>query len=166
MDAMENKKQTQELLGHGLRYAFSLSHHQAQAEDLLQSAWLAIFKANGPLNKAYLFKTIRNLFINQYRRNTLAPMVPLDDFSEEGPDMGQQQHLDNVESDLDAVGTAMESLRAIEREAMYLFAVEGYTADEIAELLDTTRGTVLSLIHRSRKKIKTRLSQMEYKVMS
>ena len=47
----------------------------------------------------------------------------------------------------------LAKLRDIEREALFLHIVEGYSANEIATLTGRPRGTVLSLIHRSRKKL-------------
>ena len=49
---------------------------------------------------------------------------------------------------------ALGSLRPPEREALYLATVEDYTAQEIADLTGRPRGTVLSMIHRARKKLR------------
>jgi len=49
----------------------------------------------------------------------------------------------------------------MEREALLLADVEGYTAQEIAELTGHPRGTILSLIHRSRGKLRRQLSQRD-----
>jgi RNA polymerase sigma-70 factor (ECF subfamily) len=48
-------------------------------------------------------------------------------------------------------------LRTEERAVLYLSAVENYTAQQIADLLEWPRGTVLSLLHRTRGKLKKRL---------
>jgi len=50
-------------------------------------------------------------------------------------------------------------LRETEREVLFLSVVEGYTADEIAKLTGSTRGTVLSLIHRSRLKLRNVMAE-------
>jgi len=44
---------------------------------------------------------------------------------------------------------------------LFLSVIEGYTAEEIAALTDSTRGTVLSLIHRSRQKLQRWLLSAE-----
>lgn len=49
---------------------------------------------------------------------------------------------------------ALNNLRSQEREALFLTAVEGYTAQEIADLTHQPRGTVLSLVHRAKQKIR------------
>jgi len=48
---------------------------------------------------------------------------------------------------------ALETLRPVERESLFLSAVEGYTAQKIADFTQQPRGTILSLIHRARKKV-------------
>jgi RNA polymerase sigma-70 factor (ECF subfamily) len=51
------------------------------------------------------------------------------------------------------VAALMAMLEPLERELLYCWAVEGYTAQEIADWTDSPRGTVLSRIHRLRQKI-------------
>jgi len=54
--------------------------------------------------------------------------------------------------------SALATLRVREREALFLSVIEGYTAQEIAELTLSSRGTILSLIHRARQKLNQRLT--------
>ena len=54
----------------------------------------------------------------------------------------------------DEMDAALERLRPEEREALYLAAVEGYTASEIAKLTDRPRGSVLSLLHRAKARLR------------
>jgi RNA polymerase sigma-70 factor (ECF subfamily) len=51
------------------------------------------------------------------------------------------------------VEAIMAMLEPLEHELLFFWAVEGYTAQEIADRTDSTRGTVLSRIHRLRQKI-------------
>jgi RNA polymerase sigma-70 factor (ECF subfamily) len=96
-----------------------------------------------------LFTTIRNLYLDQYRRERLIAFAPLDEVAEPA----------NVEPLLDDRVSARDleaplaALRPEEREALYLHAVEGYTAQEIAGLTMRARGTVLSLLHRAKRKL-------------
>ena len=55
------------------------------------------------------------------------------------------------------LGQHLAGLRDTEREALLLSVVEGYSASEIASLTDSTRGTVLSLVHRAKLKIQQAL---------
>ena len=63
--------------------------------------------------------------------------------------------LDTLEAtmiDQNLVERLWVDLKPLERELLYLWAVEGYTIDEISRLTETSRGTLLSRIHRIRKK--------------
>lgn len=151
-----------ELLQHGYRYALSLTHHKTRAEDLLQDAWLAVLQARGTRTRSYLFSAIRTRFLNLYKRERLVPMIPLEDphvemdMDDELRDIGP---LFRVEEQV--LEAALASLRPVEREALFLAAVQDYTAQEIADLTQQTRGTVLSLIHRARHKLRRMLPQRD-----
>jgi RNA polymerase sigma-70 factor, ECF subfamily len=53
---------------------------------------------------------------------------------------------------------ALGSLREDERETLFLAVVEGYTAEEIAQLSGRPRGTVLSMLFRAKGKLREKLS--------
>ena len=99
--------------------------------------------------KALFFTTIRNLYIDQYRRRKRVWFTTL---------TNEHEHLlTSVDTDGEetrvAIDQMLSKLRDIEREALFLHIVEGYSTNEIATLTGRPRGTVLSLIHRSRKKL-------------
>jgi len=151
-----------ELLLRGFRYAYSLTHDTTRAEDLLQDGWVSLLSAGGPRRRSYLFAAIRSRFIDGCRREQLLVFESLD---EEG-----ENHIDNIPAphaadlfNCDDAGLqqALATLRPMEREALLLADVEGYTAQEIAELTGHPRGTILSLIHRSRGKLHRRLSKRD-----
>ena len=145
-----------DLLDAGFRYALSLVHSEADAEDLVQEAWLRLYqKKDREVNKSLLFTSIRNLFIDQYRRGKLAVF---DQFNEERefPDPTSLPS-DVTVKDLEL---ALAILRPEEREAIFLNSVEGYTAQEIATFTQRSRGTVLSLIHRGKQKMAKVLNQV------
>lgn len=134
------------LLQAGYRYALSLTHHPHDAEDLVQQAWMRLQHRYGQVeNKAVLFKAVRNLFTDRYRRNAIVVFEPIED--REFAD----KPISSAGNDLD---TLLARLRSEEREALYLNAVEGYTAAEISELWGQPRGSILSLIHRAKKKLR------------
>lgn len=144
---------TETLLIRGYRYALSLTHAPVQAEDLLQDAWLAVLRAGGPKKRAYLFSAIRSRFIDQQRREQLVAIEPLHD---RDPHQGQTEVRSDemIFADRQILEKALSILRPVEREALLLSELEGYTAQEIATLTGHPRGTVLSLIYRSRQKLK------------
>ena len=147
-----SSKPLADLLQHGYRYALSLTHDPSQAEDLLHEAWLAVLRAGGPPKKGYLFSAIRTRFLNHNRRERLVSFVSLDEFRNEA---GQQTFSPpGSHFDQENLEEALASLRPVEREALYLYVVEGYTAGEISKRTKQSRGSVLSLIHRSKQKLR------------
>ncbi|HUP46664.1 MAG TPA: RNA polymerase sigma factor [Thermoanaerobaculia bacterium] len=147
-----------DLLGCGYRYAYSLSHDAAEAEDLLQDACLAILGSGGRWERSYLFATIRNRFIDRYRRNRRILFLSLDSGDDAAAGVvGENWRTGDVllSGQLDR---ALAILRAEEREALFLAVVEGYTADEIGQLTSRPRGTILSLLHRAKAKLRNLLS--------
>lgn len=145
------------LLNQGYRYALALIHDRTKAEDLLQDAWLAVLQAGGAREKAYLFSAIRSRYINQGKRDKLVAFVSIEDVH----DMAASGTETAMESDLlmDELECRLQHLRPLEREALFLYAVEGYTVREIATHTGHSRGTVLSLIHRVRKKLMSAYQQ-------
>ena len=147
------------LLQAGFRYALALRSQQQDAEDLVQESWLRLFSTYGEVpHKAALFTAIRNLYIDRYRREKLIVLESLDktDVADEIADNGWS---------FDAIANAQElelplaKLREEEREALFLNVVEGYTTQEIAELTERSRNTVLSLIYRARQKLQKSLRE-------
>ena len=119
------------------------------AEDLVQEAWLKLYGRPGrDPSKSLFFTAIRNLFIDQYRRNKLVVFEPFDE--EQTP---RDDELFPAPIAMEDLEPALAALRPEEREAIFLNSVEGYTAQEIADLTRRPRGTVLSLMQRGKKKM-------------
>ncbi len=145
------------LVHRGYRFALSLTHDVPQAEDLLQDAWSSILRTNAPWSCAYLFATIRNRFIDTRRRDKLIRTEPYDDHAHpmDAPRIRANWFEDGgVFSDDGALDDALSQLRPEERAVLYLMAVEEMSAREIARLLGRPRGTVLSMVHRAREKLR------------
>ncbi len=159
MTASEN---VSELLRSGYRYAFSLTHDQYRAEDILQEAWLGILKANGEHSKPYLFTAIRSRFLNMSKKENLVPLIPLDDV----PELLEENEGDASSYYIDQYDLAdgLSQLRAVEREALFFVVVEGYTAQEVAHFTQQPRGTILSLVHRAKKKVREYLQKKHAQV--
>lgn len=141
---------TEELLQSGFQYAYALTHHYHDAEDLVQAAWLKLYQRyNDVTTKALFFTIIRNLYVDQYRRRQRIRFITLTSEHERHSASG-----DTVREDTKvAIDQMLAKLRDIEREALFLHVVEGYSANEIAAMTGRPRGTVLSLIHRSKNKL-------------
>ena len=137
-----------ELLQSAYRYALSLTSEAGAAEDLAQQGWLRLLGRHGRVpRQGSLFLTVRRLFIDRYRRDRRVEFVPLEDLDREPPvpPVPVVEHVD--------LERLLAELRPKEREALYLHAVEGFSATEIGRRTQQGRGTVLSLIHRARKKL-------------
>lgn len=143
-----------ELIQAAYRYALSLTHREADAEDLVQEAWLRLHqKYGGELDRPRLFAAVRNIFVDQYRRHQLVAFEPYDEEQLAADDAVEVIVMEDLEP-------ALAALRPEEREALFLSCVEGYTAREIAEFSGRPRSTVLSLIHRGKRKMAEVLNRM------
>jgi RNA polymerase sigma-70 factor (ECF subfamily) len=141
----------EDLLQAAYRYANSLTHNSQDAEDLVQEAWVCLWKKYGKVEShAVLFTAVRNLFVDQCRRGKLVQFDSLDhptvsemqsEFTEEA----------GVKGDLNGL---LATLRASEREVLFLHYYQGHTAEEISGLLNQSRNTVLSLMHRAIAKLR------------
>jgi len=163
-----NEEQLQKLY----RYTCALKGTEQDAYDLLQSSLEKYIKSDiakqpstytNPV--AYLRQIIRNTYIDQIRHNAL---IQWDDFDENevtSSDLdwnGLEQSLIN-EQDAEYV---IEKMNGLEREIIFLWAVEGYTTKEVAEYLNMPKNTVLSRIYRLRKKIQSHYHHNENKTLS
>lgn len=146
---MANQSSTlDDVLQRGFRYALSLVHNKEVAQDLVQEACLRINQREGPWTIAYFITTIRNCYIDQYRRRQKIAFFPIDDVS----------HIADTNtvwpSPDPELERALDQLRIDEREILFLSVLEEYSAREIAELTGRPRGTILSMLHRAKKKLR------------
>lgn len=152
--------------------ALRLTRSVQDAEDLLQETYLKAFKyyqrfSEGTNFKAWLFKIMKNTFINNYRRKKLAPaQVGLDNV-QEGLSEGFSDRLGEGMADpetelmtdeLDAeVGEALKSLPHDYKVVVVLSDIQGYAYKEIAEILAVPVGTVMSRLYRGRRMLERAL---------
>jgi RNA polymerase sigma-70 factor (ECF subfamily) len=138
---------TEELVQSGFRYAYSLTHHAHDAEDLVQAAWLKLQRAYGQVeNRMLLFTAIRNLFYDGKRREKIVRFESAPDI-EDRPDVAQES---GMRGDVEVL---LGLLEPGEREILFLNCVEGYTAREIGEAMEISRNTVLGILARSKRKL-------------
>lgn len=137
------------LLQRAFRYAYALCHSRQEAEDMMQEACLRIMEKKGRWEIGYLLRVIRNLFIDQKRRQKIVRFEQLDG-------QGVVYQLPPPDPGLDR---ALKQLDPNERELLYLFVVEGYTAKELSKMTNQPRGTILSKVHRTKAKLRKMLSE-------
>lgn len=134
-------------------YAFSLSHDPEMAEELVHDAVVkALGAANvpddDPAYRAWLFRILRNAFIDSTRR----PVHAEDRISrlELDADPGWQYGSETQEVNALAVRIAFAELSLAHREIIGAIDIAGLTYAEAAVLMDVPRGTVMSRISRAR----------------
>lgn len=151
-----------ELLNQLYRFALSLCHNEDQAYDLLQSCvekYLKADRSHIEKPKAYMMRLIRNEFIDQIRRSRFQQEVDaetLEKISDEAV-LGEMS-LEDIYIQQREVEDLLNTMRPDERELLFLWAVEEYTIDEIAQLKQVPRGTLLSRLHRLRRRIQLQQS--------
>ncbi|MGE5227079.1 MAG: sigma-70 family RNA polymerase sigma factor [Planctomycetaceae bacterium] len=152
--------------------ALRLTRNPADAEDLVQDTYLRAYRGfagftEGTNLKAWLYRILTNGFINTYRKKQREPQIV------EGPDdidewylydrLGGRSVEESAEEEVldripDAeVKAALESLPENFRIPVLLADVEGFSYKEIAEIMDTPIGTVMSRLHRGRKALEKAL---------
>ncbi len=154
-----------DLLDRGYRYSLALTHDEMRAEDLVQEACMRMVKKSKPWKPAYFFTVIRNHFIELYRHRLKFPSVSFEDHdTQELPDEHKLRNTEEVTAHSESLEKALKHLTTYEREIIYLFVIEEYTAKEIAELIDRPRNTVLSIVYRSRMKLRKILESEQREV--
>ncbi|MBN1301540.1 MAG: sigma-70 family RNA polymerase sigma factor [Melioribacteraceae bacterium] len=151
-------------------FAYKMTGDSDDADDLVQETFLKAFRffdkfEKGTNCKAWLFRIMKNSFINDYRKNTKQPgKVDYDDVQNfyeniKASDV-KTEHLEaDVYANLmdDDVSKALDSMPEDFRTVIILSDVEGFTYEEIAEFIDCPVGTVRSRLHRARKMLYTKL---------
>lgn len=145
------------------RYCFSLTKKNEMAYDLLHSA-VEKYLSNPPLNveskQAYIRRIARNHFIDLYRKDQ---RFPTENLNGEEPIDITTEPLEKTLINQQELQIIWRELNSEESELMFLWAAEGLTAQAIANELELPRGTVLSRIHRIRKKLHRILNPEAFK---
>lgn len=140
----------------GYRYAFALAANKQDAEDLLHDAWLRLVAryGNSP-DKPLLFRTIKNIFVDGIRHSRVVA-----DYVQRERQYSEPQHAEFEQLVMaELLDHHLVKLKPNEREILFLSVVEGYTADEIGVMTGQVRGTILSLLSRTKKKLRESMNR-------
>lgn len=153
--------------------ALRMTRNPADAEDVVQETYAKAFQAYrtftpGTNLKAWLYRILTNTYINQYRKAKRSPQTSgdadVDDWQIARAASHDSTGLRSAEMDaLDqtpdqTVKEAMEQLPENFRLAVYLSDVEGFSYKEIAEIMGTPIGTVMSRLNRGRAQLRKLLA--------
>lgn len=140
------------------RYAFRLSGQAAEAEDLTQQTFLTAQTRLSQLRdperaRNWLCTILRNLYLKDRRRNSLAPRLPLSD----APELPARGPTEST-FDSERLQAALLELPEEYRSAIILFYFEEFSYQEISEQLEVPIGTVMSRLARAKAALKRRLA--------
>jgi len=175
MTAERFAKDAQPLFDALLRRARGLTKTSADAEDLVQDTLLHAYAGyhtfrEGTDFKAWLFRILYNRWVSTYRSKQRRPIeVPVDDVSERDlASSATRSSSRSAEAEAltrlpdDEICTAMETLPADFRTALFYAEVQGHTYAETATILNIPRGTVMSRVSRGRQRLRTALAESEH----
>jgi RNA polymerase sigma-70 factor (ECF subfamily) len=154
--------------------ALRMTRNPADAGDLVQETYVKAYAAfasfsQGTNLKAWLYRILTNTFINTYRKNQRGPyqgtIDDLEDWQLGGAESltqgrstrsAEAEAIDHLpDSDVKA---ALQSIPEDFRLAVYLADVEGFSYQEIADIMKTPTGTVMSRLHRGRRLLRDLLA--------
>jgi len=135
------------------RFCYSLTLDETAAYDLLQNSLEKFLKNNSEKQHklAFMYQIIRHQFIDEYRKQSKQKSEP---FEEQEYIDFDVKTLESIHIDEDLIEQVLDYLDPLEREIIFYWAIEGYTTQQIADMLSMPKGTVLSKIHRMRQRIK------------
>ena len=161
-------------------FGYRLTLDQDDSKDLVQDTYLKSYRfidsfQKGTNAKAWLFRILKNSFINDYRKKSKEPSKV--DYQEVESYYNSDEVDRQITPDLrvealkdmigDEISNALNSLDVDFRTVIILCDLEGFKYDEMAKILDIPIGTVRSRLHRARNLLKEKLSeyakQMGYK---
>jgi RNA polymerase sigma factor (sigma-70 family) len=153
-------------------FAYHLTFDEEDSNDLVQDTFLKAWRfinsyQEGTNAKAWLFKILKNTFINEYRRKKIRPAeVDFEDFLtyQEADDARQVGSLDLRQEIFqnmlgDEMTKAINDLPVDFRTIILLCDVEDFSYEEIAKIIDIPIGTVRSRLFRARNMMKDKLRE-------
>ncbi len=152
-------------------FAYRLTFDEDDSKDLVQDTYLKAFRfinsfERGTNAKAWLFRILKNSFINEFRKKSKQPAKV--DYNEVESYYNSDDVDANITTDLrvetvqhmigDEITGALNALPVDFRTVIILSDLEGFTYEEMAKILDIPIGTVRSRLHRARNMLREKLT--------
>jgi len=153
-------------IDHLYNYAYRLSKNKSDAEDITQDLLIKLFDKLDSLPeldnlRPYLFRSLHNQYIDHLRRNGKHTNITDIDVDEELPAetvvRPSPDEITDRDITLENVDNALQLLPENHRMIILLHDAEGFTYDEISEMLEIPAGTAKSRHHRARTALKAKL---------
>ena len=151
-------------------YAYKMTGNELDADDLVQDTYLRAYRffhkfEKGTNCKAWLFRIMKNLFINNYRKNQKQPNKvdydEIENFFEtiKSDKLDSNDLQEKVFANLldDELTRALNSMQDDFKTVVILCDIEGLSYEEIADFVQCPVGTVRSRLHRGRKMLQQKL---------
>lgn len=166
------EKEFMPLINSLYNFAYRLTLDEDDANDLVQETYLKAYRffdsyEQGTNAKAWLFRILKNSFINDFRKKSKEPSKI--DYQEVESYYNSDDVDESITTDLrvetlqdmigDEVANALNSLAVDFRTIIILCDLEGFTYEEMAKILDIPIGTVRSRLHRARNLLKDKLKE-------
>ena len=155
--------------------AYRMTRNSQDAEDLVQETYLKAYRyydkfTEGTNLKAWLFRILKNTFINNYRKRQSQPLQSafddIEDAFENQIRLEPGKQIPNPEEDIlkdvldEDVQRALDELPEDYRMVVLLADLEGFSYQEISEILEVPPGTVMSRLYRARRRLEEQM--LEY----
>jgi RNA polymerase sigma factor (sigma-70 family) len=145
------------------RFAFRLLRNRADAEDLVQDVLVKLYPRTGEMAdirdlKPWLLRIVYHQFVDVLRKRRRSAMTVSDMNALELADPAQEpEHRLAVSRDAQRIRDAVARLNRDQQLLVGLHLIDGYTLEEVADVLDVPLGTLKSRLHRTRAQLKKSL---------